>query len=401
MGNKFKKLPRPTEINFPAVQKSNWNFSLCSEKDGNEKTFSSFFCLLKSGNILISYKKRDEEEFNVKSFLEIYNVPDLKLIQKYEFYKEKDDTFYVLDFATQSKKGNIFTIGDKLYVFDGEEISKGPEEKSEEINNIYFNKAEVEFCQPFDIRQRHPFTKNSKVFNCSSLLEVKEDLFLYTKNRREEVFLLDISKPKVEIIEHFYMTRQSIYNQPWRYKMDMILQSEYYPENLYICANIELPGDIYECKLLVFNLEQFIKQKSPTKEPLFTIQVSNSQNIMALCEYDKKYILLDSYKNGIYIVDMESKQKVAVCVPKAKELNFVYNMYSDRKTGEGKIYRKMFKLKDGQVLLETNFILDVREQMCDKKIRHFGIFDFALSGEYLILYCVGNSIIIFKVTNDE
>ena len=98
---------------------------------------------------------------------------------------------------------------------------------------------------------------------------------------------------------------------------------------------------------------------------------------------------------------MESKQKVAVCVPKAKELNFVYNMYSDRKTGEGKLYRKMIKLKDGQVLLETNFILDVREQMCDKKIRHFGIFDFALSGEYLILYCVGNSIIIFKVTNDE
>ena len=39
MGNKFKKLPRPTEINFPAVQKSNWNVSLCSEKDGNEKTF--------------------------------------------------------------------------------------------------------------------------------------------------------------------------------------------------------------------------------------------------------------------------------------------------------------------------------------------------------------------------
>ena len=401
MGNKFKKLPRPTEINFPAVQKSNWNVSLCSEKDGNEKKFPSFFCLLKSGNILISYKKRDEEEFNVKSFLEIYNVPDLKLIQKYEFYKEEDDTFYVLDFATQSKKGNIFTIGDKLYVFDGEEISKGPEEKSEEINNIYFNKTEVEFCQPLDIDQRHPFTKNSKVFNCSSLLEVKEDLFLYTKNKRKEVFLLDISKSKVEITEHFYMTRQSIYNQSWRYKMDMILQSEYYPENLYICANIELPGDIYECKLLVFNLEQFIKQKSPTKEPLFTIQVSNSQYIMALCEYDKKYILLDSYKNGIYIVDIESKQKVAVCVPRAKEENLIYNLYADRRTGGGTLYRKMFKLKDGQVLLETGYITDIREQICEHVIRRFRIIDYALSGEYLILYCVNNSILIFKVTNDE
>ena len=135
--------------------------------------------------------------------------------------------------------------------------------------------------------------------------------------------------------------------------MDMILQSEYYPENLYICANIELPGDIYDSKLLVFNLEQFLKQKSPIKEPLFTIEVSKSQYIMALCEYDKKYILLDSYKNGIYIVDMESKQKVAVCVPRVKMSNSFYNMYANRSTGGGTIYEKMIKLKDGQVLLET------------------------------------------------
>lgn len=369
-----------------------------------KKNFHFFFCLLKSGNILISYKKRDEEQFNIKCFLEIYNVPDLKLIQKYEFYKEEDDdTFYVLDFATQSKKGNIFTIGDKLYVFDGEEISKGPEEKSEEINNIYLDKREVQFCKPSDIHQRHPFTKNYKVFYCSSLLEVKEDLFLYTDNRVEEVFLLDISKPKVERTEHFYMTKQSIYNQPWRYKKDMILQSEYYPEYLYICANIKLPGDIYDCKLLVFNLEQFIKQKSPTKEPLFTIQVSNSQYINALCEYDKKYILLDSYKNGIYIVDMESKQKVAVCVPKLyiKESNSFYNKYADRKTGRGEIYKKMIKLKDGQVLLETCYITDIREQICEQKIRSLRILDYVLTGEYLIFYCVENSIIIFKITNDE
>ena len=165
MGNIFKKFHRPAEINFPAVQKKNWNFSLCSRTSGSEKKFASFFCLLKSGNILILYKKRDEEQFNVKSFLEIYNVPDLKLIEKYEYYKEQEDTFYVLDFAMQSKKGNIFTIGDKLYVFNGEEISKGPEEKSEEINDIYLGTAMVEFCKPSDKRQRHPFTKKSKIFS--------------------------------------------------------------------------------------------------------------------------------------------------------------------------------------------------------------------------------------------
>lgn len=401
MGNIFKKFPRPAEINFPAVQKKNWNFSLCSRTGGSEKKFASFFCLLKSGNILILYKKRDEEQFNVKSFLEIYNVPDLKLIEKYEYYKEQEDTFYVLDFAMQSKKGNIFTIGDKLYVFNGEEISKGPEEKSEEINDIYLGTAMVEFCKPSDKRQRHPFTKKSKIFSCSFLLEVKEDLFLYTDKIREDIFLLDISKQKVERTEHFHMTKLSKYNQPWKYKLDMILRSEYYPENLYIYANIKLPGDIYDSKLLVFNLEQFLKQKSPIKEPLFTIEVSKSQYIMALCEYDKKYILLDSYKDGIYIVDMESKQKVAVCVPKLyiKESNSFYNIYADRKTGSGEIYKKMIKLKDGQVLLETCYTTDIREQICEQKIKNLNIINYELFGEYLIMYCIDTSIIIFKISN--
>ena len=122
---------------------------------------------------------------------------------------------------------------------------------------------------------------------------------------------------------------------------------------------------------------------------------------MALCEYDKKYILLDSYKDGIYIVDMESKQKVAVCVPRAKEENLIYNLYADRRTGGGTLYRKMFKLKDGQVLLETCYIADIREQICEHVIRRFRIIDYALSGEYLFLYCVDNSILIFKVTSDE
>ena len=402
MGNIFKKFPRPAEINFPAVQKKNWNFSLCSRTGGSEKKFASFFCLLKSGNILILYKKRDEENFNVKSVLEIYNVPDLKLIEKYEYYKEQEDAFYVLDFATQSKKGNIFTIGDKLYVFNGEEISKGPEEKSEELNDIYLGTAFVEFCKPSDKRQRHPFNKKSKIFYCNFLLEVKEDLFLCTDKNREAIFLLDISKSKVEKTEFFYTTKLSRSNQPWKYKLDMILQSEYYPENLYIYANIKLPGDIYDSKLLVFNIEQFLKQKSPIKEPLFTIEVSKSQYIMALCEYDKKYILLDSYKDGIYIVDMESKQKVAVCVPKQyiRESNYFYNNYADRKTGGGEIYKKMFKLKDGQVLLETCYITDIREQICEQKIKNLNMFDYELFGDYLIMYCIDSSIIIFKISNE-
>lgn len=61
------------------------------------------------------------------------------------------------------------------------------------------------------------------------------------------------------------------------------------------------------------------------------IQVSGSQNIFALCEYDKKFLLLDTIGNGIYIIDTELKQKVAVSVLKlflegeSKLTNFMYN----------------------------------------------------------------------------
>lgn len=413
MGNlksKFKKFPRPIEINFPEVKKNNWDFSVCSQREGTEKKLASSFCLLKSGNILISYKVRDEKNFKVKSYLETYNVPDLKLVEKFDYYEEEDDDdmFYVLDFAHQLKNGNIFTIGDKLYIFDGEGISKGPKEKSEEIKNIYFYTANVQFAKFLDEfeRKQKIINKRAKVFYCDFLLEVKENIFLYTEGsltRRETIFLLDISESKVEKSEMFYTTTLSKFGQPWNYKLDIILQSEYYPENLYILANIELPGDIFNSILFVFNLEQFLKQNNPTKEPLFRIDVSNSQNIMALCEYDKKYILLDSYANGIYIIDMESKQKVAVCVPKLylRDSNSFYNNYSDRRAGNGSLYKKMIKLKDGQVLLETCYIADIREQICEQKIRNLNFFRFELFGDFLIFYFHNTSIYIFKIEQKD
>lgn len=127
--------------------------------------------------------------------------------------------------------------------------------------------------------------------------------------------------------------------------MDIIKHSEYYPENLYICANKEKRGeDVFESFLLGFNLEQFLKEKKPTKDPLFAIQISKSQCIKALCEYDKKYVLLDSYKSGIYIIDMELKQLVAVSVPKLylRDTNSYYNEYKHRKAGSP-LYRKIIK----------------------------------------------------------
>lgn len=60
----------------------------------------------------------------------------------------------------------------------------------------------------------------------------------------------------------------------------------------------------------------------------------------------------------------------------------------------------MFKLKDGQVLLETCYITDIREQICEQKIKNLNMFDYELFGDYLIMYCIDSSIIIFKISNE-
>ena len=125
MGN--LKLPRPTEINFPEVKEKNWKITIPSSKQVNDDRKQALnICILKSGNILLAYLFADREEMKFRSFLAIYDFPDLKLVEKYEYDGEIDENYYMINFAWQAKDGNIFTIGDKLYFFDGESISKGP-----------------------------------------------------------------------------------------------------------------------------------------------------------------------------------------------------------------------------------------------------------------------------------
>lgn len=154
--------------------------------------------------------------------------------------------------------------------------------------------------------------------------------------------------------------------------------------------------------MLCFNIENFLKQKKATQEPLFTIQASDSEKIFGFCEYDKKYILLDSYTSGIYIVDIELKQKVALSVPKTylKEIKSFYNPYKDRKTDNGTLYRKIIKLKDGQVFIDGH-IINIREQRSQDKIRGPNFFKFLTSGEYIIYYFKSASILIYQIKEEE
>ena len=161
MGNKFTT---PSQINFPEIKETNWVVSVQSQKESNEGKNATSMWLLKSGNILISYFMRDERQFKVRSYLAIFNIPDLKLIEKYEYDGEIDESLYIVNAAAQSKDGNIFMIGDQLYIFDGEVISQGPSKNSEEINDVNLYTIPFQFFEPDDKKKKYPIKKKLKFF---------------------------------------------------------------------------------------------------------------------------------------------------------------------------------------------------------------------------------------------
>ena len=98
----------------------------------------------------------------IKCCLVIYSVPKLKLIEEYVFDNELDGTVYLLDSAIQLKNGNIFSICDRLYIFDGESISKGPKITSDTINNSQCETNTIKFKDPDDIfKKRNYKTKKN------------------------------------------------------------------------------------------------------------------------------------------------------------------------------------------------------------------------------------------------
>ena len=149
-------------------------------------------------------------------------------------------------------------------------------------------------------------------------------------------------------------------------------------------------------------MNKFCDRKNSPKIPLYTIEISKSQNVFSICEYDKKFLLLDTINNGIYIVDMESKQKVAVSILKyyIKQFNKYITADERGELGErGKfayLSRKMIKLKDGRVfIVRSNArIADIREQIMqeeflpiitsDFKACSLITSEFIVSGNYII-----------------
>ena len=70
---------------------------------------------------------------------------------------------------------------------------------------------------------------------------------------------------------------------------------------------------------------------------------------------------------------------------KSKE-NLIYNLYADRKTGGGALYRKMIKLKDGRVFIirRGDAVADIREQVMQEYFQPTIRSEFIFCGNYIV-----------------
>ena len=405
MGN--KQYPRPKEINFPESHHKSMKYERVASREPLANSNGQAFILLKSGNILITYFIADQKNFTLCNYIVILSVPDLKIIQKYVLDNREGDVYYSIPFTLQLNNGKIFAISDRYYFFDKEEIAKGPSKKSEKIDEIFFTSKEYDFYEDWDKKRKNPIYRTFNRFTVSSLIEVKDQKLINTKVDPipYHIFFLDASKAsslsKIPLFSYDKILKNG---EKRKYELDIIHKSEYYPENIYVIGNRStLPEkDSFESVLLCLDIDKLLKQEKKNKEPEFVIQVSNSQKIYSICEYDKKYILLDSYKNGIYIIDLDTKQKVAVSVlsldkkilKSAGIPSFANNVYEYRKAGGGSFYGEMIKLKNGLVFM-NGWIIDVREQIILLDFGDYGQ-KYIATGDYILIDHPDTSIGVFK-----
>ena len=414
MGN--YKTPRPKNINFPEVTKKiDYKFEVVASVDGKDKRYARSILGLKSGNILIAYLEINQKLDEIKNCLEIVNVPKLKKVEEFNFKSIIDDVVYGIDSALQLKNGNIFTICDRFYFFDGENISEGPKTKSEELNNIYFLKnhnLEFKYVDKTVDFDKSLIKRDFKCMPCDFIIEAKENKLLYTfeDDRNESIRFFDISnlseEPKQKVI--FTYSKKGEYNMI-NYHFDIIKVSEYYPENLYVIGNMQEPYG-HSSLLFIFNLDDFCDDAIKDKKPESIIKISDSQIIFALCEYDKKYLILDTYNNGIYIIDIEAKAKVAVATDikfwaNNKLISYTKEKFTEKRYGslerfDGLLYRNIIKLKDGQILLSHYYIniMDISEQIIKESAK--GSQYFVFLGNYMILIQYNTALIAYQISDE-
>ena len=423
MGNKLKLFPRVDTIDFPKTEQGK-EYDLTHYKDKevnpihvevNSVPHGSSIYLLKSGNILISYCMQTET--GAKSFLAIYSLPELKEIQLYEF--KETEVLYKVEYALQLKNGNILAIYDKFYEFDGENIKEGPKNISSNLDNTYFSRIQGQFSHP--IIPDKIVTKYIYGFDIHYLFEEKEGLLLYTRLKKSyEIYSINLENFEDIKIKDLYSTYKE--EQEFsRGNVDIALHSEYYPENIYLVINVGIskPSSSY---LRIFNYEDFISGKCNKKNDVTTkLLISKSSNVFALCEYDKQYLLLDTITNNIYIFDMINRQKVALCVPtkegvlprgapKNKFMQILertgdspIEIKVDRDTRFMYTYRKIYKLKDGKILIHGKRNLKIVDVAMQKSYEGNNLCScqYVVNEKYIASILMDGTVYVIKIYKDD
>lgn len=406
ISNKFKTFPRSDTIDFPEVneglklileEKKRLNFEVRtfngSPSDPLNFPLETRSCLLNSGNILISYFKRIRERNrgDLYSFLEIYSIPNLKLIQKYEFPFKEEGTIYFVTNAFQLKNGNVFAVFDRFYQFQGESIQEGPIFKSEKLDYSDFTERhEIEYYNMFDKLEKKVTVKG---FSIGNYFEVKEGKILFISKTNDKIRLFDPSEKSPKLKTIYQQKKSDSLFEKKTQSFDIILPSKYYPENLYIVCNEVAPSiPPSSSKLLIFNLNEFIDESSNNKEPLSTMVISESKFALGMCEYDKKYLLFDTLENGIYIFDMDTKTKVAVC---DVEINRpVSDSYKYA-------YQNLTRLESGHVFRNRRYgygfgLVDIKKRK-EKTCGDAWIDDAIIKGKYLIGIGPNTQMIVYQI----
>ena len=122
------------------------------------------------------------------------------------------------------------------------------------------------------------------------MFESKDGTLLYTIKGNYILYSLDIGNLEIKGKEFYKYIKPGLKE----YSLDIITQSEYYPENLYIIANFNMNQSKYESIVFVFNLNDFCDENNKDKKPLYSIEVSKSNNVFAICEMIKNifYVIL-------------------------------------------------------------------------------------------------------------
>ena len=386
MGNKLERkfrVARPNEIDFPKCEKNHSvNIKIKNViNEGRAKScnfhLDSLF-LLKSGNILVATDFVDRTLCTIKSDILIYNIPDLKMLSRYTFPNDWEDEneLYRISRAIQLKNGNILAIRDKFYEFDGESIKEGPKRQSGELK--YENKifAEYEFEDPLSIEKK-TIMKKVNQFGHHYMTEGTDGIILCSLRDGNNILGLDSKKLDENL--------KNLLKDEW--DLNIIFQSEYYPEHLYIIKNTREASE-----LDIYDIKEFCNGKK--KEALISnFKISESENVYGCCEYDKKYILFDTFNKGIYIFDIETKTKVAVS-------NLIYKV--DIRNYKSYGYGKMIKLEDGQ-LIRWNChlsVIDIVEGKDDYYISIGATVFFVKVDKYIVVAYPNSIILVAQIYDD-